>query len=106
MTYCLGHPAIVASIGPDIPSANLCKNLHNFVDICIRKQNFAELTPVHPAPVMQANGTRCSRLAFILLAGTIHILFFRSILDDRAPKTSSDRAAVRMQNSRASTVVA
>ena len=30
-----------------IPSANLCKVLHNFVDICIRKQNFAELTPVH-----------------------------------------------------------
>jgi hypothetical protein len=47
MTYCLGHPAIVATIGPVIPSANLCKVLHNFVDICIRKQNFAELTPVH-----------------------------------------------------------
>jgi hypothetical protein len=47
MTHCLGHPAIVASIGPVIPSANLCKVLHNFVDICIRKQNFAELTPVH-----------------------------------------------------------
>jgi len=47
MTYCLGHPAIVASIGPVIPSANLCKVLYNFVDICIRKQNFAELTPVH-----------------------------------------------------------
>jgi hypothetical protein len=47
MTYCLGHPAFVASIGPVIPSANLCKVLHNFVDICIRKQNFAELTPVH-----------------------------------------------------------
>jgi hypothetical protein len=29
------------------PSANLCKVLHNFVNICIRKQNFAELTPVH-----------------------------------------------------------
>jgi hypothetical protein len=29
------------------PSANLCKILHNFVDICIRRQNFAELTPVH-----------------------------------------------------------
>jgi hypothetical protein len=29
------------------PSANLCKVLHNFVDICIRRQNFAELTPVH-----------------------------------------------------------
>src|SRR5665647_2527693 len=29
------------------PSANLCKILHNFVDICIKKQNFAELTPVH-----------------------------------------------------------
>ena len=48
MTYCLGHPAIVASIGPVIPSANLCKNLYNFVNFCIRKQNFAELTPVHP----------------------------------------------------------
>jgi len=47
MTYCLGHPAMVASIGPVIPSANLCKVMHNFVDICIRKQNFAELTPVH-----------------------------------------------------------
>ena|SRR5665647_2888519 len=32
-----------------IPSANLCKVLHNFVDICIRKQNFAEITPVHPS---------------------------------------------------------
>jgi hypothetical protein len=30
-----------------IPSANRCKNLYNFVDFCIRKQNFAELTPVH-----------------------------------------------------------
>ena len=47
MTYCLGHPANVASIGPVIPSANLCKNLYNFVNFCIRKQNFAELTPVH-----------------------------------------------------------
>src|ERR1019366_3966533 len=46
MTYCLGHPAIVASNGPGTPSANLCKVLHNFVDICIRKQNFAELTPM------------------------------------------------------------
>jgi hypothetical protein len=89
-----------------IHSANLCKVLHNFVDICIRKQKFVVLTPVHPAPVMQANGTRCSRPAFILLAGTVQILFFRSISDHRAPKTSPDRAAVRMQNSRASTVVA
>jgi hypothetical protein len=60
----------------------------------------------HPAPVMQANGTPCSRPAFILLAGTVQILFFRSISDHRALKTSPDRAAVRMQNSRASTVVA
>jgi hypothetical protein len=30
-----------------IPSAKPCKVLHNFVDICIRKQKFAELTPVH-----------------------------------------------------------
>ena len=29
------------------PSANLCKVLYNFVDICIKKQSFAELTPVH-----------------------------------------------------------
>jgi hypothetical protein len=50
MTYCLGHPAIVAYNGPagnHYPSANLCKVLHSFVDFCIRKQNFAELTPVH-----------------------------------------------------------
>ena len=36
------------------PSANLCEVLHNFVDICIRKQNFAELTPVHPHDAIDA----------------------------------------------------
>lgn len=47
MTYCLGHPAIAASNGPVGNQHPFCKALHNFVDICIRKQNFAELTPVH-----------------------------------------------------------
>jgi hypothetical protein len=49
---------------------------------------------------------RGSQPAFILLAGTVQILFFRSISDHRAPKISPDRAAVMMQTSKASTAVA
>src|ERR1035437_3391241 len=48
-----------------IPSANLCKVLHNFVDICIRKQKFAELTPVHPHDAIDATirlRLDCSRI--------------------------------------------
>jgi len=37
-----------------IPSANLCKVLHNFVDICIKKQNFVSFTPVHHARRMHS----------------------------------------------------
>ena len=49
MNYCLGLPSPppMDPLVTGIPSANLCKILHNFVDICIRKQKFAELTPVH-----------------------------------------------------------
>src|SRR5664279_3349217 len=48
------------SLVTSIPSANLCKVLHSFVDICIRKQNFAELTPVHPSLVRNLDGSETS----------------------------------------------
>ena len=46
-------------------------------------------------------GTRCSRPAFILAAGTTQTFPFRSISDHLAPITSPVRAAVRMVNSNA-----
>lgn len=45
--------------------------------------------------------TRCSRLAFILSAGTVQSERFRSISRQVAPLTSPERAAVRMANSSA-----
>jgi hypothetical protein len=46
--------------------------------------------------------TRCSRPAFIRLAGTVQIFLSRSISGHRIPKTSPERAAVRMHSSSAS----
>jgi hypothetical protein len=60
MSYCLGilpSPPPMDPLVIGIPSANRCKNLYNFVNFCIRKQNFAELTPVHP---------RCALLVIVL----------------------------------------
>ena len=48
------------------------------------------------------NGTRCSRLCFILSAGIFHSAASRSISAQRAPRTSPDRHAVRTRNSKAS----
>ena len=62
-----------------IPSANLCKTLHNFVDICIREQNFAELTPVHPHDAIDATirlRLDCSRIG----SGSARIIA-RSFID-------------------------
>ena len=47
------------------------------------------------------NGTRCSRPAFMRAAGTVHT-FCRCRFRTSAPQYFPDRAAVRMQNSRAS----
>lgn len=47
-------------------------------------------------------GTRCSRLAFIRVAGTVHNRLVTLISFQRAPSTSPTRAAVRVKNSKAS----
>ena len=44
------------------------------------------------------SGTRCSVPAFIRSAGMVHILSPASISDHRAPRTSPDRAHVRIAN--------
>ena len=56
-----------------IHSANPCKVLHNFVNICIRKQNFAELTPVHHLGAIQF-----SQLFARLIFGTKAVSRFES----------------------------
>ncbi len=47
------------------------------------------------------SGTRCGRPAFIRSPGTTHRAAGRSISDHLAPRTSPERAAVRMVNSSA-----
>ena len=48
------------------------------------------------------SGTRCSRPAFILKAGTVHVRTSKSISDHVASRTSPERAAVNTRNSNAS----
>ena len=50
-------------------------------------------------------GTRCSRLAFIRLAGIVHTLPLKSISLQVAPITSPVRAAVKIANSSARAAV-
>ena len=47
------------------------------------------------------SGTRCARPAFIRAAGIVQTFVAMSISDQRAPRTSPERVAVRMQNSKA-----
>ena len=51
------------------------------------------------------SGTRCSRPVFILEAGTVHVADSRSISPHVANRTSPDRAAVNVRNSKASRVL-
>ena len=51
------------------------------------------------------SGTRWPFPAFIRSPGTVQILFFKSISDQRAPITSPVRAAVRIRNSNARALI-
>ena len=53
------------------------------------------------AMAAELSGTRCSRPPFMRAAGTIHVLDAKSISGHLARRTSPDRAAVRIANSRA-----
>jgi hypothetical protein len=44
------------------------------------------------------SGTRCCLPAFMRSAGTVHTAALTSISSHRAPRTSPERAAVRMRN--------
>jgi hypothetical protein len=52
------------------------------------------------------SGTRCSRAAFIRSAGIVQTAASMSISSHFAPTTSPGRAAVKMQNSKASAAMA
>jgi hypothetical protein len=69
--------------------------------------------PVRPASISRKmasarsdRGTRCSRAVLVRAGGTVQILPSKSISSQRAASASPDRAAVKMQNSRARAAVA
>ena len=97
--------------------AGMSRSLSNFESVLLLSgfpMGGGNTKPLSPASacasrrtctVRSDNGTRCSRLAFVRSVGTVHTLASKSISSHVAGRTSSERAAVRIKNSKASLVI-